>query len=110
MSAKCCYGDLTANSVVRIKFPLVEEDKAVVGDGLRQCPCQAISLNLTFVLCTSGDSGSSEMENLLQNQRQSGKGFEPLFSHHELYIMKLNVNDFHHFVGNRFFCVHEMKS
>lgn len=40
VSAECCYGDLTANSVLRIKFPLVEEDKAVVGGGLRQCPCQ----------------------------------------------------------------------
>lgn len=51
------------------------------------------------------------MENPIQNQRQSVKGFELLFNHHELYIMKLNVNDFNHFVENRFFvCVHEMKS
>lgn len=43
------------------------------------------------------------MENPVQNQRQSVKGFELLFNHHELYIMKLNVNDFNHFVGNKFF-------
>jgi hypothetical protein len=64
----CCYGDLAANIVVRIKFlpSQGKEDIAIVEDGLRQY-CQVISVSLTFVLWTSRDSGTNEMENLTQN-------------------------------------------
>jgi hypothetical protein len=95
---QCCYGDLTGNLVVRIKwFSWVKEDKAIAEDDLRQYSCLVISLSLTFVLLylkrVWKHSNGKPMAKSEAKCERFWTGIQSAWAFLSHYIMKLNVND-----------------